>query len=469
MTNIESREDSPSKPKSIVGLNFRQIVDSLDEHVNLQEGSNLYFVEDAFPSNVEKESISIKNRVKKSLNLLSSKVGFVRFLMDLGFYIASRTRILIVLTGVFSEVVSNQFEMVKRYMIRKMFWGRSNLFRFSVQMLGTFILAVILIAGGYRSNVVDAGFEFIGDTINPSYQVDRLVQNSSTRTLAANPDFGRVKPEKYIVKGGDTLSSIAANFGLNLETILWANDLTRDSLINPGMELDIPPGNGIVITVDDNDTLDSIAEKYEANKQVIAEWNWIDPPFIVQEGDVLFIPDGRLPIEEQPSTVGNAPIFTGIVSPPPAPIGGGGGSANLGRFLGWPAPGAGLSQCYTGFHNGVDIAGPLGTTLVAAAPGTVTFAGCQSGNCPPPGQATGGWGLAWTVVIDHGNGYSSVYGHMNSIAVSTGQGVSAGQGIGTLGMSGLATGPHVHFMLVHSGTWSHINPAPYMTTSVCGY
>jgi murein DD-endopeptidase MepM/ murein hydrolase activator NlpD len=469
MNSTDSSPEDSMKPKSIVGLNFRQIVDSLETQENIKEG-NFYFVQDEFPNPVEKEIITITSRIKKLLNKLASRSFIVRFIIEVSIYIYKRFRLLFVLGSAGSEVFSNQLEVMKKFMIRKMFWGRGNLFRFSLQMLGALVLVVVLLAGGYRNGVVDAGFEFVEDPINYQHQLDMLVQNSSTKTNVSDNDYGRIEPEIYIVKGGDTLSSIASNMEINLETLLWANDMSSNSVIKPGMELNVPLADGVLIKVKKGDTVESLAKEYNTHAQAIIEWNWLDRPFILTSDQELFLPGGILPVEEQPSTVAAAPVYTGQVPKLPennSPVT---PTNNLGRFLGWPVAGGGsLSQCYSGWHNGIDIYSSAMPTLVSAAPGVVTFAGCQSGNCPPPGSSVGGSGLAWAVIIDHQNGYSTIYGHMHKITVSKGQKVAAGTPIGQMGQTGLAFGIHVHFMLTKTGSSVHINPAPYMSTHICGY
>ena len=90
-------------------------------------------------------------------------------------------------------------------------------------------------------------------------------------------------------------------------------------------------------------------------------------------------------------------------------------------------------------HTGIDIASNQGTSIYAADGGTVTLASWNGGygNC---------------VMIDHGNGYVTLYGHMSSIAVSQGQAVSQGETIGYVGSTGKSTGPHLHFEVLKNGT-----------------
>jgi len=100
-------------------------------------------------------------------------------------------------------------------------------------------------------------------------------------------------------------------------------------------------------------------------------------------------------------------------------------------------------------HNGIDLAAPLGTPIMAAAAGTVAEAGwCDCG-------------LGYYVKIDHGNGLATYYGHMQSTPyVSVGQSVAQGETIGPIGSTGLSTGPHVHFMVQKNGVT--VDPMDYL-------
>jgi murein DD-endopeptidase MepM/ murein hydrolase activator NlpD len=118
-----------------------------------------------------------------------------------------------------------------------------------------------------------------------------------------------------------------------------------------------------------------------------------------------------------------------------------------------PMPGARVTSCFGArwgrLHAGVDLAAPHGTPIVAAGAGKVVLAGVE-----------GGYGLA--VLIDHGNGYLTHYGHMSAIAVQAGQSVKPGQLIGKEGSTGHSTGPHLHFE-VHKGTYKNpIEPTGWM-------
>jgi murein DD-endopeptidase MepM/ murein hydrolase activator NlpD len=118
-----------------------------------------------------------------------------------------------------------------------------------------------------------------------------------------------------------------------------------------------------------------------------------------------------------------------------------------------PNPTARVTSCFGErwgrMHEGVDLAAPNGTPIVAAGAGVVVRAGVAEG-----------YGNA--VLIDHGNGFLTHYGHLSVIAVKVGQHVAAGQRIGNEGETGHATGPHLHFE-VHQGSYKHpIEPTLWM-------
>lgn len=109
----------------------------------------------------------------------------------------------------------------------------------------------------------------------------------------------------------------------------------------------------------------------------------------------------------------------------------------------------------TRFHSGIDIGASFGDTIMAAASGTVIVV-----DTPVPGQSWGGSGYGNYIVIDHGNGVSTLYGHCTSVYVSNGQSVSAGEAIGTVGSTGTSTGSHLHFEVRING--ERVNPVNYL-------
>jgi murein DD-endopeptidase MepM/ murein hydrolase activator NlpD len=264
---------------------------------------------------------------------------------------------------------------------------------------------------------------------------------------------------RYKVKSGDTLGAIADKFGVSMMTLWWANKLESKDDLHIGQVLRIPPVSGLVVTVSDTDTLDSLATKHNVRAGRILELNGLEDPTLVV-GQVLVLPGAK-----------GAPIPTPKPTPRPerreAAGGGGGGGGgggtskprgpvnyNGGQFR-WPVVGGGnyVSQYAHAGHVALDIAADYGSPIVAAAGGRVVFAGWKSN------------GGGWQVWINHGGGMYTTYNHMAGVSVGTGQSVGRGQRVGRLGSSGWASGPHLHFEVWLSGMpWAggyQVNPMRY--------
>jgi murein DD-endopeptidase MepM/ murein hydrolase activator NlpD len=242
----------------------------------------------------------------------------------------------------------------------------------------------------------------------------------------------------YTVEDGDTLSEIADRFNVSVNTILWANDLTVKSTIKPGQTLTILPVTGIEHTVVSGETLASLAKKYGADATEIATFNGLSAGAALEKGSKIIIPGGEL-TASAPSTKSSGSSSTSSSSAIPGnttgnPYRGGSGAEYDGYYIN-PVPGALLTQGLHG-ENAVDLGIPKGTPIHAAADGTVIVA--KSG-----GGYNGGYGNY--VVISHGNGSQTLYAHMTTVSATVGQKVSQGAVIGTVGMTGDATGPHLHF------------------------
>jgi|GEM_PF-139629 len=236
----------------------------------------------------------------------------------------------------------------------------------------------------------------------------------------------------YTVRPGDSLSEIAAMFDVTANTILWANDLTKASAIRPGDNLIILPVAGVRHVVKSGDTIASIAKKYDGNAEEIISYNQLSSATDIAAGDTLVIPGG----EVQTPVVVKKPVVA-----KPTKITGGtrgtqGGSlvADTSGTLVNPAPGTIETQGIHGY-NGVDLGGPIGTTVRAAAGGQVIIAKASGYN--------GGYGSY--IVIRHPNGTQTLYGHLSRVDVSVGENVAQAETIGAIGSTGRSTGPHLHF------------------------
>jgi len=218
----------------------------------------------------------------------------------------------------------------------------------------------------------------------------------------------------YIVKPADTLYSISKKFGLNLSTIISANNLTNN-VIKEGKILKIPNQKGIVYKIRQGQTLWDIARKFNISLNKIKEVNRFTTS-IIRPGDVIFLPGASL--TKEIAIAQN--LSDNFIKP----------------IIGRISSGFGLRfhpilERYH-FHTGIDIKAPYGAGIKASLSGRVIFAGWKSG-------------YGRCVIIKHNNVYKTLYGHLSRIFVRQGQFVETKETIGAAGDSGLTTGSHLHF------------------------
>lgn len=237
----------------------------------------------------------------------------------------------------------------------------------------------------------------------------------------------------YIVQKGDTLSEIAEKFDITTNTILWANDLQKDSKIKIGQELVILPVSGVQYTVKSGDAVESIARRFKADKQEIIDHNNLGNNSLIKIGDVLVIPGvathiiaTNAPANKSSNTVTKtvSASVTAVkdVSQKVAAV-----------LFAKPVEAATKTQGIHG-NNAVDLAASEDTPILAAADGEVAIS--QDG-------WNGGYGTY--VVINHSNGTQTLYAHNSENLVSVGEKVTQGQIIAYMGSTGKSTGDHVHF------------------------
>jgi murein DD-endopeptidase MepM/ murein hydrolase activator NlpD len=264
------------------------------------------------------------------------------------------------------------------------------------------------------------------------------------------PERPRYEPTLYRVSRGDAMLSIAEEFKLKSESILYVNENLEDNPHNlkPGMELQIPPIDGLYYEWKDGDTFETVAEKFDANAEDIINFpgnqvDLTDPK--IETGAVVMIPGGSRDLEDWTKnipTLGRG-ANTGT--------GGGNASNSCGGGLvasgfGWPASSHGISgNGYGPGHLAIDIQANEGEPVFAAGSGVITM-------------AQGGWNYGYgnVVQIDHGNGYVTVYAHLSAINVGLCQSVGQGAVIGAAGNTGNSFGAHLHFEVRMGG--SNINP-----------
>lgn len=245
----------------------------------------------------------------------------------------------------------------------------------------------------------------------------------------------------YVVRSGDTLPVIAKMLNVSVGTIVWANDLSgKNAKLTPGQVLSILPVSGISYTIKRGDTLSSIAKQFKVDVDEIGKFNGLETDSKLIMGDKIIIPGAELTIPSG-STSSGVKSSSGSSSNSKLPVVAYGATrylpghdgADLGNYFIRPV-GCVVTQ---GLHgaNGVDIGCPIGTAIHAAASGSVLIAKQDGWN--------GGFGKY--VVINHPNGTQTLYGHMSRVDVVPGQTVSQGDIIGAVGSSGRSTGPHLHF------------------------
>ena len=274
------------------------------------------------------------------MNQKQSHLGqeLIVFLKDFFNYLYTRLRQVSVVFWVGGEVALSAIENLKKVLMRYVFWGRGNWYRFAV-MSAIGVSVVLLPFTLYRKPITQ---EILAEerVVQDVSETDLLVERGSSQTLIPK---GRSRMDilTYTVSGGDTISTIAEKYGLTVQTLLWANGMSESDFIKPGQQLKIPPGNGVVHVVEEGDTLGGVSEEYSAAEQAIVDLNtslWDGPPFDLTVGEVLFVPDGTMPPPPTPPTVASAPtVSTGYSYPNVTPV----TVPSTGRFLGWPVAGGG--------------------------------------------------------------------------------------------------------------------------------
>lgn len=310
-------------------------------------------------------------------------------------------------------------------------------------------------AGGLEDSMVEL----------PAYEgiapIEGISKSADVHTDA--PTASRYDFVQYTVVSGDTLFGIADKFGIDALSILWTNFnvlFDNPAAIFPGQVLTIPPVDGAFYTWQLGDGLNGVSNGLNVTPDVIIEWptnnlsyetigDYANPN--IEPKTVIFVPGGKKAFQDWTSYIFPRSETT------QSNIGGTGkcapvssGPVGTGVFI-WPANDPTIS----GFnfspetnHWGIDVAGDLNDPLYAVDSGVVVYAGWND------------WGYGNVVAIDHGNGFQSVYGHMESLNVSCHSFVTQGDVIGYMGSTGNSSGPHLHYELILNG--GRVNPHHYL-------
>lgn len=234
--------------------------------------------------------------------------------------------------------------------------------------------------------------------------------------------------QHYKVRAGDTISGITKKFGLsNISTLIAVNDISNVRQLAAGQKLKIPSMDGIVYTVQKGDSISSIVGKYNIKMETLVDANELVSEEL-SVGQVLFIPGAALDRKTLQNAMGELFILP------------------ISAAFKWSSPYGWRSDPFTGvksFHTGTDMACPQGTPILASQSGRVSAVNFN--------RIYGNY-----VIIDHGNGYQTLYAHMYKTLAKKGAWVSQGTRIGLVGTTGYSTGPHLHFMVYKNG--SRIDP-----------
>lgn len=318
---------------------------------------------------------------------------------------------------------------------------RNNLKTIFIFLAASFLICTAL-TFGYRTNMYiknhtgpvklavsdDSDFETLNQLMNSFALENTAIEYDETGlipdALSVHTNYKMpVSYQKYTVKSGDTISGIAKKFGLtNISTLISVNDIGNVRQLAAGQKLKIPSYDGIIYTVKKGDTLDTIVKDKDVSLKALLDVNELSSE-VLTVGQQLFLPGASLDSKTLKTAMGDKFIM---------PI-----SA---KFR-WSSPYGARIDPIAGvksFHTGTDMACPTGTPILASMSGKIL----QTGENRV-------WGNY--VIIDHGNGYQTLYAHMSKIIAVKGKWVSQGTRIGLVGSTGYSTGPHLHFTVYKNG------------------
>jgi murein DD-endopeptidase MepM/ murein hydrolase activator NlpD len=248
---------------------------------------------------------------------------------------------------------------------------------------------------------------------------DRLPGPGTLRTL---------RTTVYTVRTGDSVSGIAQKHGLAIDTVLSWNAIRDAHLVVPGRVLTLPNADGLRYTVRRGDTLEGIAKRSGIPLAAILDWNDLGSP-VITVGQAIFLPGARMSAADIARALG-----TLFVWPVKGKL-----SSRFGMRVG---PVDGIDR----MHWGVDLKADPGTSVLAAAEGTVADAGYN--------------GTYGKYIILRHSGFQTLYGHLSRFTVATGESVAQGRKIGEVGSTGVSTGPHLHFGVFRGG--EPVDPLRYL-------
>jgi murein DD-endopeptidase MepM/ murein hydrolase activator NlpD len=272
------------------------------------------------------------------------------------------------------------------------------------------------------------GLPGAGEGENILYQ-HLIPEEPASTNSSRGTNIGTLRLARYAIQQGDTLSLIAQRFGLTMDSLISFNGIQDARSLRAGGVLTVPNASGLKYRVRRGDSLEGIAKRFRIGLNDLLDWNSLESS-LIRPGQELFIPNARLSEMELNRVFGRLFIFParGRLSS---------------RFGVRVDPITGVSR----FHNGIDLAGAVGTPVAAAMSGKVIMLGFN----PNFGRY---------IILSHPEGFQTLYGHLDSFLVRKGQRVRQGESIGLMGNSGYSTGSHLHFSIFHRG--EPVDPFRYL-------
>lgn len=266
----------------------------------------------------------------------------------------------------------------------------------------------------------------------------------------------------HTVTAGETVSTIAAKYGLKSSTILWNNDVVKPASIKINQQLLVPPADGVYHRVGKGEGIEKIAKAYQVNGATIMKQNNIIGDTVLTPGDELFIPEGKRLIAQTPArTLRSTPARIASAGRVNSALDGTlsdtGDSPIGGKLFIFPTHGK-ITQGFRPGHYAVDVGNPDRPAVWAAGDGKIV---AVVEACGDVSRGCGG-GYGNHVIVDHGNGMQTLYAHLTYSTVQIGDEVKQGQVIGKMGRSGRvhgATGIHLHFEVHKNGV--KVSPSKY--------
>jgi murein DD-endopeptidase MepM/ murein hydrolase activator NlpD len=319
--------------------------------------------------------------------------------------------------------------------------GRRALFLFVNLLVAAVVMALPFIGGAAARpapQILAVGSTSLAPT-DAASTVARAAPQARGQTISAGRDPRTAITEDahpvrtYTLSAADTLWTIANYYGLRAESIAFANDIRDPYHLAVGREIAIPPADGALYTVADGDTVDSVALHFKVTPAVIEDYNrlWLEPQNF-EPGAQIFVENAVLPTLPLPPEANATVIARPAITAP---------SAAAGGYLAWPVNGI-ITQYFWAGHTGVDIAAPFGTGLAASVNGLISQNGWV---------AVGGLHIC----VKSGN-LEECYYHLSAAYLPVGTQVTAGQMVAAIGLTGVTTGPHVHWETTINGQF--VNP-----------